>query len=82
LQPAAVAQLEHMKQQVQTMYAEEWRFMLKDLAVNGDTLMKELWLTPWPIIGELLEKAFNRVLSDVKERNIPSTILTYIKSLP
>lgn len=82
LQPAATAQLEHMKQQVQTMYAEEWRFMLKDLAVNGDTLMKELWLTPWPIIGELLEKAFNRVLSDVKERNIPSTILTYIKSLP
>lgn len=81
LQPPATAQLYAMKDEIKQLYEEEGRFLLKDLAVDGDMLMQELKLTPSPLIWELLEKAFNRVLSDIKARNTKAEILVYLKSL-
>lgn len=82
IQPPATAQLFAMKDEITHLYEEEGRFTMKDLAIDGHTVMQELSLEPWPHIGSVLEKVFQRTLSDPKERNITSVLITYLKSLP
>ncbi len=43
--------------------------------------MNEFALQPGPQLGELIEKAFQRVVHDSASRNKTSTILSYIKGL-
>lgn len=43
--------------------------------------MNEFALQPGPQLGELIEKAFQRVVHDSVSRNKTSTILSYIKGL-
>lgn len=81
LQAPAVAQLYEMKQKIKKLYDAEGRFTLKALAINGKDLIKEFDLTPWPPLGKLLDKAFDRVLGDIKSRNNKKSILAHIKSL-
>ncbi|AKH33272.1 Multifunctional CCA protein [candidate division SR1 bacterium Aalborg_AAW-1] len=57
---------------------EEGRFSMKELAINGDLLMKELKLTPGPQLGVLLKKSYERVLEDLS-RNDKETLLTVIQ---
>jgi hypothetical protein len=52
---------------------------MKDLHIDGKTLMKELSIEPWPILWDLLDKAFVWVRDDIKIRNTKEKILTYIK---
>ena len=82
MQPPAIDELKQMKQLVKKMHKEEGRFTMKDLAVNGNVLMQELKLSPGPRVGELLDIAFERVLTDVKKRNSSEKILTHLQSLP
>jgi tRNA nucleotidyltransferase (CCA-adding enzyme) len=57
----------------------EGQFTPKELAVNGDILMKELSLSPGPVLWQLLEKAFQRVLHEKESRNKKDAILSYLK---
>jgi hypothetical protein len=57
---------------------DEGRFTMKQLAVNGDSIMKELQLPAWPQLGKLLTQAYERVLEDLS-RNDKKTLLDMIK---
>lgn len=54
---------------------------MRDMAVSGDDLMKEFGLQPGPRIKDLLNKAFEWVLSDIANRNSKETIITYLRSV-
>jgi hypothetical protein len=41
--------------------------------------MKHFKLKAWPLVGDLLEKALNRVMDDLKTRNTPTMIRWYLK---
>lgn len=44
-------------------------FSIKDLAIDGNDIMKELSLEPGPKIGEILEKLFEEVDEDLSKNN-------------
>jgi hypothetical protein len=43
-------------------------------------LMKELKLAPWPLLWELLQQTFERVMNDIPTRNTEKEILVSVKS--
>ncbi|MEI7478254.1 MAG: hypothetical protein WCJ81_07380 [bacterium] len=51
------------------------------MAVDGNDVMREYELPAGPIIGEFLEKAYQRVIQEVSVRNKKDAILHYLKSL-
>jgi tRNA nucleotidyltransferase (CCA-adding enzyme) len=55
-------------------------FEIRDLAINGDDLMKEFNLKPGKQIGEILHKLFEVVLED-PEKNNKEILLTKAKEL-
>jgi hypothetical protein len=57
---------------------EEWQFTIKQLAVDGKTIMKYFNLEPSKFIWELIRKSFDRVLNDIKTRNKKKEILIYL----
>ena len=57
---------------------EEWQFTIKQLAVDGKTIMKYFNLEPSKFIWELIRKSFDRVLNDIKTRNKNKEILIYL----
>jgi hypothetical protein len=59
---------------VDEIIAEEWRFTMKQLAVNGNILMTELHIPAWPELGTLLRKSYERVLEDIS-RNDKKTLI-------
>jgi hypothetical protein len=58
--------------------ADEGRFTMKQLVINGDILMKELKLSAWPELGRLLKLAYERVLEDLN-RNDKKILLDMVK---
>lgn len=78
VQPPAVDQLMKLKEILFSLYTKEGRFTMKQLAVNGNDLMKTLGIAPGPDVGTLLEAAFERVLEDVTSRNTKEHIFTYL----
>jgi hypothetical protein len=70
-----------MKDIIQQLHDDEGRFTMKELAIDGTVLMKEMDISAGPELGELLAKAFDRVLGDVATRNTTQQILTHLKSL-
>ncbi|GHV25966.1 hypothetical protein FACS1894176_05750 [Bacteroidia bacterium] len=69
-----------LKNILKKLNKQEGQFKKSDLAINGTTLMKELKLTPGPLLGELLNQAFQRAINDIYHRNKEKEILIYIKS--
>lgn len=63
------------------LYDTEGQFTMRQLAINGDLLMSEFGLTPWPQIKEKLQLAFDRVLVDIAQRNTQDAIISYLRSL-
>lgn len=80
LQKAAISELDHLKTLVTDLYTTEWRFTIKQLAINGSDLMQDFWLTPGPQIGTLLQKAFEWVMNEVTARNTKEEIYKYLKT--
>ena len=68
-----------LRKMVERLQKEEGQFTAKDLAVNGADVMKHFKLKAWPLVGDLLEKALNRVMDDLKTRNTPIMIRWYLK---
>lgn len=52
---------------------------MKELAIDGNELMKIFSLEPGPHIGELLAKAFAWVLDDIASKNTKTRITNYLK---
>lgn len=80
LQKAAISELETLKEIVADLYATEGQFTMKQLAVNGTDLMQEFSVTPGPLVGEILQKAFERVMGDVPTRNTKEAVYGYVRT--
>lgn len=79
LQAPAIEELQEMQRTIIELEKEEWRFTRSQLEINGkDILTSYPTIKPWPIIGEILEKAFDRVLWDTHTRNNPEALHIYI----
>jgi tRNA nucleotidyltransferase (CCA-adding enzyme) len=63
---------------VDEIMSEEGRFTIKKLAIDGNVIIEELNIKPWPQIGKLLNQAYERVLEDL-ERNHKKILLDTIK---
>ena len=70
-----------LKQILRRLKEQEGQFKKSDLAINGKVIMEHFSLEPSPLIGELLQKAFDRVLVDIQTRNTEHELLSYVKSL-
>ncbi len=68
-----------LKNLLQKLYDEEGQFTMKDLAVNGSILMESLKIPAWPVLGDLLSKAFDWVIGDVQARNEKEKVLEYVR---
>ena len=80
LQKAAITELALLKTMVTELYETEWQFTMKQLAINGTDLMQDFWFTPGPQLGELLQKTFERVMTDVPTRNTKEEIYGYLRT--
>ncbi len=81
IQPPAIQELVAMKEKVSTLFENEWRFTMKDLAVNWSRVMEKYKITAWPELWTLLWKTFERVLGDIQWRNNEEEIWKYLKNL-
>lgn len=78
---ADITDVEDLRTMLQELKEKEWQFTMKDLAISWNDLIEELKIAPWPKLWELLQRAFNRVLNDIKNRNNKPEIVKYIKTL-
>lgn len=67
-----------LRKLLKQIHEEEGQFTMKQLDIDGETIMKHFTLEPSKLIGELLQQAFDRVLTDVKTRNKKKLILEYL----
>lgn len=76
-----ISDVQFLKDILEKLNTQEGQFTMKDLSIDGKTLMKELSLEPWPLLWELLDKAFVWVRDDIKTRNTEEKILEYIQKI-
>jgi len=79
LQSPELEKVEQLKTLLTQIYEDEGRFTLSDLAISWQDLMDTLDLQAWPEIGDLLHKAFDRVIAEVNERNNKTKIMKYLQ---
>ena len=70
----------YLKDLLNQLNDAEWQFEMKNLAINGEELMKYFKIEAGPIVWELLKQAFNRVLTDILERNSKKEIFNYLEN--
>ena len=68
-----------LENRIRSVLAQETAFGLKDLAVNGDDLIRELAIPPGPKIGIILDALLESVLDDPRQ-NERSTLLNIAKN--
>ncbi len=70
----------YLKELLNQLKNSEWQFEMKDLAVNGEKLMKHFKLNPSRLVWELLHQAFDWVLTDITDRNNEKEIFNYLEN--
>ena len=70
----------YLKELLNQLKDSEWQFEMKDLAVDGEKLMKYFELEPSRLVWELLNQAFDWVLTDINERNNEKEIFNYLEN--
>jgi len=70
----------YLKELLNQLKNSEWQFEMKDLAVNGEKLMEYFKLDPSRLVWELLNQAFDRVLTDINDRNNKKEIFNYLEN--
>lgn len=81
IQSWEIENVENLYKHLDHLRDTEWQFTIKDMIVKGDTIMKEFNLSPSKQVGELLEKAFQRVVHEKDNRNTSHAILSYLKGI-
>jgi len=61
---ADLASIERLRARVETMIAAGAAFSARDLALNGNDLMRELGIAPGRVVGEILAELVERVIDD------------------
>ena len=70
----------YLKDLLKQLNDAEWQFEMKNLAIDWEKLMKKFKLEPSPFVWELLKQAFNRVLTDISNRNNEKEIFVYLEN--
>jgi len=70
----------YLKELLNQLKNSEWQFEMKDLAIDGEKLMKHFKLEPSRLVWELLYQAFERVLTDINNRNNEKEIFNYLEN--
>jgi len=70
----------YLKELLNQLKNSEWQFEMKDLAIDGEKLMKHFKLEPSRLIWEFLHQAFDRVLTDINDRNNEKEIFNYLEN--
>ena len=70
----------YLKELLNQLKNSEWQFEMKDLAIDGEKLMKHFKLEPSRLVWELLHQAFDWVLTDIKDRNKEKEIFNYLEN--
>jgi tRNA nucleotidyltransferase (CCA-adding enzyme) len=78
IQPPHLEDVESLIALVDEIMADEGRFTMKQLAINGTIIMKELQIPASPLLGKLLHQAYERVLEDL-DRNDPKTLIDMVR---
>lgn len=58
----------------------EWQFEKKNLVVDWEKIMKHFSLSPSPLVWELINHAFDRVLWNIQERNVEKEIYNFLEN--
>lgn len=69
---------EQLRTMLDTIYHDEGQITLKSLTIDGQILMHELQLEPSKILGQLLKKCLDYVLSD-PSRNTKEELIKFAK---
>ena len=70
----------YLKDLLNQLKDSEWQFEMKDLVIDGEKLMKHFKLQPSRLVWELLKQAFERVLTDINDRNNEKEIFNYLEN--
>ena len=70
----------YLKELLKQLKDKEWQFEMRDLAVDWWKLMKHFNLEPSRLVWELLNQAFDWVLTDINERNNEKEIFNYLEN--
>ena len=70
----------YLKELLRQLKDEEWQFEMKDLAVDWEKLMKHFKFEPSRLVWELLNQAFERVLTNINNRNNEKEIFNYLEN--
>ena len=68
----------YLKELLNQLKNSEWQFEMKDLAIDGEKLMKHYKIEPSRLVGELLRQVFDWVLTDINDRNNEKEIFNYL----
>jgi len=68
----------YLKELLNQLKNSEWQFEMKDLAIDGEKLMKHYKIEPSRLVGELLHQVFDWVLTDINDRNNEKEIFNYL----
>ena len=68
----------YLKELLNQLKNSEWQFEMKDLAIDGEKLMKHFNIEPSSLVWELLKQAFDWVLTDINDRNNEKEIFNYL----
>jgi tRNA nucleotidyltransferase (CCA-adding enzyme) len=79
LQAPALQGVYQLKDMLKKLYEQEGQFTIKQLDIDGNIVMQEFGLTPWPQVKILLHNAFERVSEDIAHRNQKAIIIAYLK---
>ncbi len=74
-----ISDVRELKTQLKKLNEKEWQFTSKNLAIDGNDIIKYFKLQTWPIVWELIQKTLNRVMDDIKYRNKKEKILEFLK---
>lgn len=74
LQAPAIQEVYDLIMLIDEIIAEEGRFTMKQLAINGTILMEYFNLPSGPQLGALLKQAYERVLEDPTRNNLDTII--------
>lgn len=74
-----ISDIHELKDMLQELQEQEGQFTMKDLAINGDDIIKDMKIQAGPEVGKILDKAFNWVLNDIKNKNNKEKIIKFLK---
>lgn len=69
-----------LKWALEKMHKAEWEFTATKLVINGKDIIKHFKIKAWPIVWDLLSKALDRAMNDIKKRNNKEKILKYLQT--